>query len=349
MKKLILFIVIVIILFSCSVKIQTTATNVSRETPKVMHKEIHKVKKWIKPPNLKKGDTIAILSPASYLKDSIHAVTNALDTLKSWGLNYKLYPHVFDRDHRFAGSDKERAIDFQKAINNSNIKAIWCARGGYGSVRIIDKLHLENLENNPKWIIGYSDVTAIHNMLHNFGIQSIHGIMPVNFMDTISDNHLAIKSFKNSLFGIENSYTIKSSKFNKRGNVNGVLVGGNLSLLESMLGSKTSIDTSDKILFIEDIGEYTYRIDRMLYSLKRAGYFENCKGLIVGGFSSLKENDPPFCDGIESLILELLKEYKFPIVFNFPTGHITDNRTMIIGTNVNLKVGKENSTLEFMK
>lgn len=334
--------VIAIMLFSCSVKIQTTSTNVSRE-------EIPEVQKWIKPPSLKKGDTIAILSPASYLKDSIHAVANALDTLKSWGLNYKLYPHVFDRDHRFAGSDKERATDFQEAINNSNIKAIWCARGGYGSVRIIDKLHLENLKNNPKWIIGYSDVTVIHNMLHNFGIQSIHGIMPVSFIDTISDNHLAIKSFKNSLFGIENSYTIKSSKFNKLGNVNGVLVGGNLSLLESMLGSETSIDTSDKILFIEDIGEYTYRIDRMLYSLKRAGYFENCKGLIVGGFSSLKENDPPFCDGIESLILELLKEYKFPIVFDFPTGHITDNRTMIIGADVKLKVTTKDTTLEFMK
>lgn len=341
MKKIIVLITLVLMLFSCAVNIQTTSATVSKETIKI--------KKWIKPPNLKKGDTIAILSPASYLKDSIGAVKNALDTLKSWGLNYKLYPHVFDRDHRFAGNDNERTTDFQNAIDNPNIKAIWCARGGYGSVRIIDKLHLEKLRTNPKWIIGYSDVTAIHNMLHNFGIQSIHGIMPVSFIDTINDNSLAIKSFKNSLFGIKNSYSIKSSKFNKLGNAKGVLVGGNLSILESMLGSKTSIDATNKIIFIEDIGEYTYRIDRMLYSMKRAGYFENCNAVVVGAFSSIKENDPPFCDGIETLILEVLKEYNFPIIFNFPTGHITDNRTMIIGSKVLIKSTKEDSILEFLE
>lgn len=331
MTKYIVSFITILMLFSC-------ATNV---------KPIAKAQKWQKPPYLQKGDTIAILSPASYLKDRNDAINTALDSLKSWGIHYKLSPHIFSKDHRFAGSDLERASDFQEAIDNPNIKAIWCARGGYGSVRILDKLQLNNLKKHPKWVIGYSDVTAIHNMLHNFGLQSIHGVMPVSFRDTINDNHLAIQSFKNALFGIKNSYTIKNSKYNHLGHAQGVLVGGNLSLLESMLGSKTSINTKNKILFIEDIGEPTYRIDRMFQSLKRAGYFDHCKAVILGGFSGMKESDPPFCDGVESLILDVLQDYNFPIVFNFPTGHITDNRAMIIGSNVILKATKETTTLEF--
>ena len=336
MKKILGAFVVLILISSCSVNKSAISDH-------------SKVTKWIKPPDLQKGDTIAILSPASYLSDKQDAIQNALDSISSWGLHYKLSTHVFDRDHRFAGSDIERASDFQKAIDDPNIKAIWCARGGYGSVRILDKLHLDKLKTNPKWIIGYSDVTAIHNMLHNFGVQSIHGVMPVSFRDTVSDNGAAIQSLKNNLFGIENSYTVESTKFNKLGKATGVLVGGNLSLLESMLGSKTSINTTDKIIFIEDIGEYTYRIDRMMQSLKRAGYFDNCKAVIFGGFSDMKEHNPAFCDGIELLMLEILQEYNIPIVFNFPTGHISDNRSMVIGAEVSLEVNKQTTELFFVK
>lgn len=317
------------------------------KTSNFENKKIKSTPKWIKPPNLKLGDTVAILSPASYLKDSIHSISIALDSLKSWGLNHKLYDHIFDVSGRFAGKDKVRALDFQQAIDNPNIKAIWCARGGYGSVRILDRINFDSLKTNPKWVIGYSDVTAIHNKLHNVGIQSLHAIMPVSFKDTLVDNKEAIRSFKNSLFGINNNYKIKSSSYNKLGNTEGVLVGGNLTLLHTMLGSDTSIKTDGKIIFIEDIGEYTYHIDRMLYSLKRAGYFKNCKGVIVGGFTDIKENTPPFTKNIETLILDLLSEYQFPIVFDFPVGHIVDNRTLILGSKVNLIVDKDFTTLNF--
>jgi muramoyltetrapeptide carboxypeptidase len=214
-------------------------------------------------------------------------------------------------------------------------------------VRILDRIDFRGLTTNPKWIIGYSDVTAIHNKLHNVGVQSLHAVMPVSFKDTLVDNKEAIKSFKNVLFGIKNEYKIKSSAYNRLGVSQGVLVGGNLTLLHTMLGSDTSINVDGKILFIEDIGEYTYHIDRMLYSLKRAGYFDKCKGVVVGAFSSIKENNPPFTKNVEELILAVLSEYQFPIVFNFPVGHIDDNRALIIGEKVDLIVNKDVTTLKF--
>jgi len=338
MKNYLFIFLSVCILISCATKGQVYV-NSDEKTLNIL--------KWIKPPNLKSGDTIAILSPASYLKDSIYEIKTSLDSLKSWGLNYKLYDHIFDVERRFAGKDELRASDFQKAIDNNNIKAIWCARGGYGSVRIIDRINFNNLKTNPKWIIGYSDVTVIHNKLHNIGIQSVHAVMPVSFKDTLAENKEAIKSFKNVLFGIKNDYKIKSSAYNKLGESQGVLVGGNLTLLHTMLGSNTSINVDGKILFIEDIGEYTYNIDRMLYSLKRADYFDNCSGVVVGAFSKIKENNPPFTKNIEELILAVLSEYQFPIVFNFPVGHINDNRALIIGEKVNLIVNKDVTTLRF--
>ncbi len=303
---------------------------------------------WIKPSNLKKGDTVALLTPASYLKDSINSVKNAIDTLKSWGLNYKLSKHIFDKKGHFAGDDKLRAADFQEAIDNPNIKAIWCTRGGYGSVRMIDAINFKKLQENPKWIIGYSDVTAIHNEIHNHGVQSIHGVMPVNFKKPSEKIKKAVKSLKNILFGIKNTYVIEGSTYNKKGKSQGILVGGNLTLLHTMLGSKTSINTENKILFIEDVGEKKYHIDRMLYSLKRAGYFKKCKGLIVGGFTAMKDENPPFAKNVEEIILALLSEYDFPIVFDFPAGHKIDNRALILGAKIKISVNKREVIIEFL-
>ncbi len=332
---------ILIVLFFSSCKTTNKINPLREDTSKI-------VNKWIKPSNLIKGDTILLLSPAGYIKGELEAIQNALDSLKSWDLNYKLSTHIFDRKGSFAGDDNSRAKDFQNAINNPNIKAIWCTRGGYGSVRIIDKINFNPLLKNPKWIIGYSDITALHNKIHNLGLQSIHGVMPLNFKNPSENKIKAIQSLKNILFGIKNKYKIESSLYNKLGTTKGVIVGGNLTLLHTMLGSKTSINTTNKILYIEDVGEYMYSIDRMLYSLKRAGYFKNCKGLIVGSFTNTKDNDEPFAKNIEEIILQVLKEYDFPILFDFPAGHQEDNRALILGAKVKLSVKKEISKLEFL-
>jgi len=338
MKKSVLVIIAIIVFTSCKSKLKIV------ETQKT---QVKSISFWVKPPNLKKGDTVALLTPASFLKDSTNSVVNAIDSLKSWGLNYKLSKHIFDINGHFAGTDVDRAKDFQEAIDNPNIKAIWCTRGGYGSVRMIDMVDFSKLQKDPKWVIGYSDITAIHNEIHNNGVQSIHGVMPVNFKDTTQNVVKAINSLKNVFFGKKNIYTVESSSYNKKGKAKGVIVGGNLTILHTMLGSKSNLDMKGKILFIEDVGEKHYRVDRMLYSLKRAGYFENCKGLIVGSFTGAKKANPPFAKNTEELILAVLKEYNFPILFNFPAGHRTDNRAIVLGATVSLDVKNKTSKVEF--
>ncbi|WP_457616484.1 S66 peptidase family protein [Lutibacter sp.] len=308
----------------------------------------------IQPPYLKKGDTIAIVAPAGRLKNGQKEVEEAIKLVESWGLHVVLGAHVFEKNYHFAGTDDERASDFQAALDNPNIKAIWCARGGYGTVRIIDKLDYTTFKKHPKWIIGYSDVTALHNEIHNLGIESMHALMPISlpekdehYRENLEKMSEAIASFKKALFGKKLQYTIPSSKYNRLGNAKGQLVGGNLTLLHTMLGSRTSISTKNKILFFEEIGEYKYHIDRMLQSLKRAGYFENCKGVIVGGITKVRKNTTPFGKTVEALILEVLSEYDFPVVFDFPAGHDSDNRALILGRNVTLEVTKEKTKLKF--
>lgn len=301
----------------------------------------------IQPPYLKAGDTVTIVAPSGVLNNRTKEVNQAKDLLKSWGLHVVVGEHVFKKANHFAGTDTERAEDFQKALDNPNIKAIWCARGGYGTVRMIDKLDYTKYKENPKWIIGYSDITAIHNQLNNEGSESIHAMMCTSLTDDLSKIENTLDTFKCALFGKDLNYTIGGSSYNKTGHTKASLVGGNLTLLHTMLGSKTSIDTSNKILFIEEIGEYKYHIDRMLQSLKRAGYFENCKGLIVGDMSRMRKNTTPWGTSIEQLILDVVAEYDFPVLFNFPAGHEDDNRALILGRTVELKVGKESSSVIF--
>ena len=304
-------------------------------------------KSLIQPDYLKAGDTVAIVAPSGVLNNRTKEVNQAKDLLKSWGLNVVIGENVFKNANHFAGTDNERAADFQKALDNPNIKAIWCARGGYGTVRMIDKLDYTRYKTNPKWIIGYSDITAIHNQLNNEGSESIHAMMCTSLPDDLSKIEETLSTFKCALFGQSLNYTIQGSTYNKTGNVKATLVGGNLTLLHTMLGSKTSIDTYGKILFIEEIGEYKYHIDRMLQSLKRAGYFKNCKGLIVGDMSRMRKNTTPWGTSIEQLILDVVAEYDFPVLFNFPAGHEDDNRALILGRTVELNVGKESSTVNF--
>jgi len=300
----------------------------------------------IQPEPLKSGDTISILAPSGVLNNFDNKITKAINIFKSWGLNVVLGNHIYDKNGHFAGTDKNREKDFQKALDNKNIKAIWCARGGYGAVRIIDKLNFDNYLKNPKWIIGFSDITVIHNKLNFLNSESIHAMMITGFED-IGQNNDSLSKLKNVLFGDSLSYSITSNKNNKTGKSEGIIVGGNLTLIQSTIGSKTELKMKDKILFIEEIGEYAYHIDRMLYSLKRAGYFENCKGLIVGQISDVKKNNTDFGRSINELILDVLDEYNFPILFDFPAGHEKTNFPIILGRKVILDVSKPDSKVIF--
>ena len=305
-----------------------------------------KTNELIRPPYLHKGDTIAIVAPAGILKNRQETIQKAKRLVEGWGLCVVLGDNLFKNGHHFAGSDLQRAADFQKALDNPNIKAIWAARGGYGSVRILDKLNYKQFKKNPKWIIGYSDITAFHNHIHNLGVETIHGMMATSVEEKPEEIIKTISSFKKALFGQKISYNITSSTYNKEGIVEGQIIGGNLAILTSMLGSKSQLNTDGKILFIEEIGEYKYSIDRMLQSLKRAGYFTNVNGVIIGNISSIKKNSTKWGSSIEQLILNVVPK-NIPVLFDFPAGHKADNRALIFGRKVKLSVGSKQSSVVF--
>ncbi len=296
----------------------------------------------IRPNYLQKGDTVAIVSTAR--KVSKKELIPALAILKKWGLNVVLGNSIEAEEHQFAGNDNLRASDFQEMLDNSKIKAIWCARGGYGTVRMIDLLDFSNFKNNPKWIIGYSDVTVLHSHLHQLGFETLHAQMPVSIE---TKTEVCVQSLKNSLFGKNNVTTIPSEASNVIGNAKGVLVGGNLSMLYSLCGSLSSISTKGKILFIEDLDEYLYHIDRMLQNLKRNGMLDQLEGLIVGGMTQMHDNEIPFGKSAEEIILSICSDYNYPIVFNFPAGHLADNRALILGRNTELIISKTETIVTF--
>ncbi len=296
----------------------------------------------IRPNYLQKGDTVAIVSTAR--KVSKKELIPALAILKKWGLNVVLGNSIEAEEHQFAGNDNLRASDFQEMLDNSKIKAIWCARGGYGTVRMIDLLDFSNFKNNPKWIIGYSDVTVLHSHLHQLGFETLHAQMPVSIE---TKTEVCVQSLKNSLFGKNNVTTIPSEASNVIGNAKGVLVGGNLSMLYSLCGSLSSISTKGKILFIEDLDEYLYHIDRMLQNLKRNGMLDQLEGLIVGGMTQMHDNEIPFGQSAEEIILSICSDYNYPIVFNFPAGHLADNRALILGRNTELIISKTETIVTF--
>jgi len=296
----------------------------------------------IRPNYLQKGDTVAIVSTAR--KVSKKELIPALAILKNWKLNVVIGTSIEAEEHQFAGNDKLRASDFQEMLDNPKIKAIWCARGGYGSVRMVDLLDFSNFKNNLKWIIGYSDVTVLHSHLHQLGFETLHAQMPVSIETKTA---ACVQSLKNSLFGNNTTITIPSEVYNVTGNAKGVLVGGNLSMLYSLCGSSSSISTKGKILFIEDLDEYLYHIDRMLQNLKRNGMLDQLEGLIIGGMTQMHDNDIPFGQSSEEIILSICMDYNYPIVFNFPAGHIKDNRALILGRKAELIISKTETILSF--
>ncbi|MEO8772866.1 MAG: LD-carboxypeptidase, partial [Gelidibacter sp.] len=275
----------------------------------------------VRPPYLKAGDTVAIVAPSGVLKNRNAEIQSAQALLSSWGLHSVLGENLFAESNHFAGTDEQRCADVQKAMDDPTISAIWSARGGYGTVRILDQLDYTKFKKKPKWVIGYSDITAWHNQLHNEGFESIHAVMAAGITADLKGVEESVATFKDAIFGKSLTYTLEGSTYNKVGNASGELVGGNLTMLHTMLGSKSSIDVSGKILFIEEIGEHLYHIDRMLQSLKRAGYFDNCKGVIVGDFSKMRVNTTPWGSNVEQLILDALSDYDFPIAFKMPAGH----------------------------
>ena len=294
------------------------------------------------PPYLKKGDTVAITCPAKKLPVPID---DAVRLLESWGLNVVLGETVHASWNQFAGPDKLRAADFQRFLDDHSVKAIFAARGGYGTIRIIDAIDFTEFEANPKWIIGFSDITILHSHIHAvYNTQSIHGQMPLTIPD---GSRLSLETLRKALFNEPYQIQYESLVENRTGEGSGILTGGNLTLLQMMSGSVSEQDYKDKILFLEDVGEYLYSIDRMMISFKRAGILSGLKGLIIGGFTDLKDNDIPFGQTVEQIIMSHVEEYNYPVCFNFPAGHIEDNRALILGREVTLAVNEQEVSLKY--
>lgn len=296
------------------------------------------------PPFLKNGDKIAIICPASKVSADL---TPAYKMLESWGLEPVIYPSVKAHSHQFAGSDELRIRDFQDALDNPEIKAIIAARGGYGCVRILDQVNYDKFSKNPKWIIGFSDLTAIHSHIQsNFQIPTIHGQMVKSMLNASQES---LQTLKNALFGqnVDISYTHESYP-HRPGSTSGILIGGNLAILHSMLSSCSDINFEDKILFIEDVGESHYNIDRMLWSLKRAGKFKGLKGLIIGGFTDFRDTEAVFGQRFEDIIMDKVCEFDYPVAFGFPAGHIRDNRALILGKTIQLNIKEQQVSLSYI-
>jgi len=290
--------------------------------------------KNIAPAYLKKGDKIGVLACAR--KISADEIQPAIDILNSWGLEVILSKNLFCVDNQFAGTDEERAEDLQAMLDNTSVKAVISARGGYGTMRVIDKIDFTQFKKNPKWVLGYSDITALLSHINNIGIETLHATMPINF----TKNAEATETLRKALFGEHLNYTVNAHPLNRKGTAEAELTGGNLSILYALSGSVSDINTKGKILFIEDLDEYLYHIDRMMLNLKRSGKLDDLAGLIVGGMSDMRDNTVPFGKTAEEIIFEAVKEYNYPVCFNFPAGHVDRNLALYFGRKVKLKVAE---------
>jgi muramoyltetrapeptide carboxypeptidase len=293
----------------------------------------------ITPPYLKTGDRIALVSPAR--KISPAEIETAISIFKAWGLEVVPGDHLFASYNQFAGSDDQRQADMQQMLDDDSIRAIICSRGGYGTVRIIDRLDFTRFLRSPKWIVGYSDVTVLHSHIHrHYGVETLHAMMPVNFKDKC-DGSPSLNSLKKALFGKELSYRFTTEQNFRKGSCKANLVGGNLSILYSLTNTNSDIDTNGKILFLEDLDEYLYHIDRMMMNLRRSGKLEGLAGLIIGSMTKMHDNDVPYDKTANEIIAEAVEDYPYPVCYNFPAGHLDDNRALILGREVSLEIGEE--------
>jgi muramoyltetrapeptide carboxypeptidase len=295
--------------------------------------------KMTTPPYLQKGDRIALVSPAR--KISPFEISTAIDIFQSWELEVVQGDHLFSAYNQFAGSDDQRQADFQQMLDDSSIRAIICSRGGYGTVRIIDRLDFTRFLQSPKWIVGYSDITVLHSHIHrHYGVETLHAMMPVNFKDKC-DGSPSLNSLKKALFGKELAYRFPAEQYFRQGSCKGQLVGGNLSILYSLTNTSSDINTNGKILFLEDLDEYLYHIDRMMMNLRRSGKLEGLAGLIIGGMIKMHDNEVPFDKTAIEIIAEAVEDYPYPVCYNFPAGHLDDNRALIMGREVTLEIDEQ--------
>jgi len=294
------------------------------------------------PPYLKKGDTIGILATAR--KVDMAPLQAGIKLMESWGLHVVIGKTIGLDNDQLAGADWQRATDLQQMMDNPAIKAIWCAKGGYGTVRLIERLDFTKFKKKPKWFVGFSDATVLHSHINNLDIATLHGMVAISVGRATPE---AIESFRKALFGEKLSYSLPAHKFNKPGKVTGELVGGNLSVLYSIIGSPSEADYKGKIIFIEDLDEYLYHIDRMMMNLKRNDYFKNVKGIIIGGMTKMRDNDIPWGHDALEIIKDITKEYNIPICFNFPAGHIQDNRALVFGSQVTMDVTATGTKITF--
>ncbi len=285
---------------------------------------------------LQQGDKIALISPSRAIAPS--EVEASESFLRSKGFIPQRAKYLFERSNQFAGTDQQKVKSIQECLDDPEIKAVWSTRGGYGSARIIDKLDFSGLQSNFKWMVGYSDFTVFHSHLNTMGVPSLHACMPINVKAEASEDiQLSLNTLIDALMGRQLSYELKVHELNQEGEATGELVGGNLSILYSLCGSPSSIDTRAKILFIEDLDEYLYHIDRMMMNLDRNGMLEGLAALIVGGMTEMNDNTIAYGKNAEEIILERCKDYSFPIYFGFQAGHLEPNRAMRFGMKASIK------------
>lgn len=298
----------------------------------------------MKPHFLSNGDTVAIVATAKKLVQG--EIDGAVQEIKSWGLNVVLGENLYRAHHQFAGTDQQRASDLQWALNNPEIKAVIFARGGYGTARIIDAIDWTSFSKSPKWLCGFSDLTVLHShVLQNLGVETLHSTMPIFFKDGAKNP--GSESLRKALFGQHQAITINAHPLNQSGTAKGQLVGGNLSVLYSISNTPSQLCYSNKVLFIEDLTENLYHLDRMMMQFKRAGHLTELKGLIVGQFTDMEDNAVPFGKTVEEIILEATEGFDFPVAFNAPIGHVTNNLACFHGRTVSFQVDADGVLIQF--
>jgi muramoyltetrapeptide carboxypeptidase len=297
----------------------------------------------IVPPYLSKGDVIGIVCPAGFMP--YEKAETCISVLKEWGYEVRTGKTLGNQFNYYSGTDGERLNDLQTMLDDPSIKAILCARGGYGTGRIIDQINFKKFVRNPKWIIGFSDVTVLHSHIYRqFDIASLHAPMAAAFNDDEYKNPY-VQSLQQALSGVKANYSVAGHVYNKPGRARGRLFGGNLSLLNHLIGTPSDVSTAGKILFIEDVGEYIYNVDRMLYQLKRSGKLSKLAGLIIGGFTDMKDTTTPFGKNVYEVINDIVKEYDYPVCFQFPVSHNKENYALKIGLKYRLEVSQEEVNL----
>ncbi len=297
------------------------------------------------PPILQKGNTVGIVAPGRKMQRE--EIIAAVEILNAWGIKVVLGANLFSNKHSYlSGTDAERLADFQSMVDNKEVQVIICARGGYGSTRFLDAVNFDSFKVNPKWVVGFSDVTAIHLKLFSIGYQSVHGTMPILFSNVASAS--SVESLRKALFGDAINISANANAFNRHGEATGKTLGGNLSLIVDSLGTGSEPDTAGKILILEEIDEYLYRLDRMMVQLKRAGKLSNLAGLIIGHFTDIKDSELGFGESYAQIISRVVSAYTYPVAFDFPIGHDNPNYAWRHGGSATLRVNNTGSSLVYL-